>query len=79
LGVFDLSFLDWVLPSLGYIALFMARNAIENYAVIFLTIVLGAMVDGVTEVTSGYISTVFSSIIILIILKVLCNIIAIVK
>jgi len=60
-------------------ALLMARDIVEGYAVILLIIVLGAMADSVTEAIPGYTFTVFNSIIILIISKVLCNIIATVK
>jgi len=60
-------------------ALFMARDIVEGYAVIFLTIVLGTVVDGVTKAIPGYTSIILSSIIILIISKILYNIITIVK
>jgi len=60
-------------------ALFIVKDIIEGCAVILLTIVLGTMADGAIEAIPGYISTVLSSIVILIVPKVLYNIIAIVK
>jgi len=60
-------------------ALLMARDVVEGYAVILLTIVLGAMAGGATEATPGYTSTVLSSMVILIVSKVLYNVIVTVK
>ena len=60
-------------------ALLIARNTIEGYAVILLITVLGAVADGATEATPGYTSTVLSSMVILIAPKALCNITATVK
>ena len=57
----------------------IARNTIKSYAVILLIIVLGAMADGITKAIPGYTFTVLSSIIILIVPKVLYNIITTVK
>jgi len=79
LGAFDLSLPDWALPSPGYMALLMARDTVENYAVILPTIVLRTIADGTTEAIPSYTSTVLSSMVILIVPKVLCNIIATVK
>jgi len=79
LSTFDLSLPNWVLPGPGYIALLMAKNVVKGYAVILLTIVLGAVAGGATEATPGYTFIVLSSMVILIVPKVLCNIIVIVK
>jgi len=57
----------------------MARDTVEGYAVILLTTVLGAMANGATKAIPGYTFTVLSNMIILIVLKVLYNIITIVK
>jgi len=57
----------------------MARDIVEGCAVILLIIVLGIVAGGATEATPSYTSTVLNSIIILIVPKVLCNIIVIVK
>jgi len=57
----------------------MARNTVEGYVVILLTIVLGAVAGGATEAIPGYTFTVLSSIVILIVPKTLYNIIATVK
>ena len=79
MGVFDLSFLDWVFSGLGHMALLMVKDAVEGCAVILFTIVLGTMANSATKTIPGYTSTVFSSMIILIIPKVLYNIIATIK
>jgi len=60
-------------------ALLIARNTIEGYAVILLIIVLGTVAGSATEATPGYTFTVFNSMIILIVSKVLYNIIATIK
>jgi len=60
-------------------ALLIARDIVEDYTVIFLTIVLGTVVGGTTEAIPGYIFTVLSSMIILIVFKVLYNVIVIIK
>ena len=60
-------------------ALLIARDVVEGYAVILLITVLGAVDDGATEATPGYTFTVLSSMVILIVPKVLCNVIATVK
>jgi len=60
-------------------ALLMARNTIEGYAIILFTIVLGTVADNITKATPGYTFTILSNIVILITPKVLYNIIATVK
>jgi len=60
-------------------ALFIVRNIVKGYVVIFLIIVLGTIVNSAIEAIPGYTFIVFSSIVILIVPKVLYNIIAIVK
>jgi len=79
LSTFDLSLPNWALPGPRHIALLMAKDVVEGYAVILLTTVLGTVIGSTTEATPGYTSTVFSSMVILIVPKVLYNIIAIVK
>jgi len=59
--------------------LLIARDIVKGCAVILLIIVLGAMADGITKAIPGYTFTVLSSIIILIVPKVLYNIITTVK
>jgi len=60
-------------------ALFIARDIVEGYVVIFLTIVLGTVAGSATEAIPGYTFTILSSMIKLIISKVLYNIITTVK
>jgi len=60
-------------------ALLMTRNTVENYAVILFTIVLGTMASDATEAIPGYTFIILSSMVILIVPKVLYNIIVIVK
>ena len=79
LGTFDLSLPDQVLPGPGHIALLIARNTVEGYAIILLIIVLGTIADGATETTLDYTFTILNNIIILVVPKVLCNIIATIK
>jgi len=59
--------------------LFIARNVVEGYVIILFTIVLGTIVDGAIKAIPGYTFTILSSMIILIVPKVLYNIITIVK
>jgi len=79
LGAFDLSLPDWVLPGPGYIVLLIVRDIVEGYVVILLTIVLGAVASGATEAIPGYTFIILSSMVILIVPKVLYNVIATVK
>jgi len=60
-------------------ALFITKNTIKGYTVIFFTIVLETIVDSATKTIFSYISTVLNNIVILIISKALYNIITIVK
>jgi len=60
-------------------ALLIIRDIVEGYVIILLTIVLGAVAGSATEATPGYTSTILSSMIILIVPKVLYNIIATIK
>ena len=53
LGDFDLSLPDWALPGPGYMALLMARDAVEGCAVLLLATVLGAVAGSTTEAISG--------------------------
>jgi len=53
LGDFDLTLPDWALPGPGYMALLMARDAVEGCAVLLLATVLGAVAGGATEATPG--------------------------
>ena len=57
----------------------MARDIVKDYTIILLTIVLGTVVNSTTEAIPGYTFIVLSSIVILIVPKVLCNVITIVK
>jgi len=57
----------------------MIRDVVKGCAVIFLAIVLGAVADSTIEAIPDYTFTVLSSIIILIVPKVLYNIIVTVK
>ena len=59
--------------------MFIVRDIVEGYAIIFLIIILRIVIDSITEAILGYTFIIFSSIVILIISKVLYNIIIIVK
>jgi len=59
--------------------LFIARDTVKNYTVIFLIIVLGTVASSVIETILGYTSTILSNMIILIVFKILYNIIVTVK
>jgi len=61
------------------IVLLIAKDTIENYAIILFTIVLGTIAGGIIKAILSYTFTVFNSIIILIISKILYNIITIIK
>jgi hypothetical protein len=74
-----LSLSDWALPGPGYMALLIARDIVKGCAIILLAIVLGAVAGGAIEATPGYTSIVLSSMVILIVPKALCNVIATIK
>jgi len=59
--------------------LFIVRDIVEGYTVILFAIVLGTIADGATETTLDYTFTILNNIIILVVPKVLCNIIATIK
>jgi len=59
--------------------LFIVRDIVESCVVILLTIVLGIVASSITKTIPSYTFIVLSSIVILIIPKILYNIIAIVK
>ena len=59
--------------------MFITRNIVEDYIVIFFTIVLGIVVDSTTKAILGYTFIILSNIIILIISKILCNVIVTIK
>jgi len=60
-------------------ALFIVKDIVESYIVIFLTTILGTIVSSTTEAIPGYTSIILSNIVILIVPKVLYNIIVTVK
>jgi len=59
--------------------LFMVRDIVKGCIVIFLIIVLRVIVSWAIESILGYITIVFSYIIILVVFKVLCNIVIIIE
>ena len=59
--------------------MFIVKDIVEGYTVILLIIVLGTIVGDIIEAIPSYTFTVFSSIVILIIPKILYNIIIIIK
>jgi len=60
-------------------ALLIVRDTVEGCAVLLLTIVLGAVAGGAIEAISGYTSVILSSIVILIVPKVLYDVVATIK
>ena len=59
--------------------MFIVKDIVEGYAIILLTIVLGTVVNSITEAIFGYTFIVLSSIVILIVFKVLYNIVITIK
>ena len=59
--------------------MFIVRDIVEDYTVILFVIVLGIVASSTIEAIPSYTFIIFSNIVILIILKVLYNIITIIK